>query len=46
MVLSLEMFERDVQHVLDEYAAGVIPLKDLIHVRPFSPVSYLHNFVV
>ena len=33
VVLSLEMFERDVQHIVDEYAAGIIPLRDLLYVR-------------
>eukprot|EP00892_Ulva_mutabilis_P008822 jgi/Ulvmu1/6311/UM029_0018.1 len=29
VILSLEMFERDVQHVVDEYRAGIISARDL-----------------
>ena len=37
VVLSLEMFERDVQHVLDEYLAGVITEDHLLaSARPWA----------
>lgn len=40
VVLSLEMFERDVQHVVDEYCGGIISARDLAFVRPpSSPAS-------
>lgn len=35
VILSLEMFERDVQHVVDEYCAGAISPRDLVVVRFF-----------
>ena len=34
--LSLEMFEADVQHVLDEYLGGLLREKDLSDARPWS----------
>lgn len=40
VILSLEMFERDVQHVVDEYCAGTISSRDLLVVR-FSPPACL-----
>lgn len=33
LILSLEMFERDVQGVMDEYLAGSITERDLRQVR-------------
>lgn len=37
LVLALEMFERDVQPVLDEYAAGLVRERDLLAVaRPWT----------
>eukprot|EP00879_Flechtneria_rotunda_P001579 GHRR01001738.1.p1 GENE.GHRR01001738.1~~GHRR01001738.1.p1 ORF type:complete len:440 (+),score=183.63 GHRR01001738.1:170-1489(+) len=37
VILSLEMFERDVQPVVDEYLAGILPLHDLLRdSRPWA----------
>lgn len=42
-LLSLEMFEWDVQHVLDEYLAGLIREKDfLMDSRPWA--NYEHDY--
>jgi uncharacterized iron-regulated protein len=43
LILSLEMFERDVEPVLSEYLAGHIPLSDLLKdARPWS--NYTHDY--
>jgi len=43
LILSLEMFETDVQGVLTEYLAGLIPLSDLLKdARPWS--NYMHDY--
>jgi hypothetical protein len=43
LILSLEMFETDVQPVLSEYVAGTIPLSDLMKDgRPWS--NYMHDY--
>jgi uncharacterized iron-regulated protein len=43
LILSLEMFETDVQPVLSEYLAGHIPLSDLLKdARPWS--NYMHDY--
>jgi hypothetical protein len=43
LILSLEMFETDVQPVLSEYVAGMIPLSDLMKDgRPWS--NYMHDY--
>jgi uncharacterized iron-regulated protein len=35
VALSLEMFERDVQGIMDEYLAGMIAERDLQRVRHY-----------
>jgi uncharacterized iron-regulated protein len=43
LILSLEMFETDVQPVLSEYLSGLIPLSDLLKDgRPWS--NYMHDY--
>lgn len=42
VVLSLEMFERDVQHVLDEYLSGTVPERDLRDARPWP--NYVSDY--